>query len=99
MSPFFWRMMVMLSVLFLVFLVTTVALTLTLVTEVHNNDVNLSILAYVEVANWIYIGLIALAAIAAIFSTPYIISYTRRSESIVSTGLRQASTKNTNLNK
>lgn len=90
MSPFVWRLALAAVVILFMFIITTVTLTLVLVTEVRDNDVNESILTYVEVANWIIVGLIAVALLAAIFTTPYFIAYTRRSESIVSTGLRSA---------
>ena len=68
-------------------------MTLVLVTEVRDNDVNDSILTYVEVSNWIMVGVIAITLLIMIFATPYIISYSRKSESIVSIGLRSAKGK------
>lgn len=90
MSPFVWRLMMALALLLALFVITTVTMTLVLVTEVRDNDVNDTILRYVEVANWIMVGLIGVSVLAVIFATPYFVAYTRRSESIVSTGLRSA---------
>lgn len=90
MSPFTWRLAVALAVVLLLFVVATVTLTLILVTEVRDNDVNDTILMYVEVANWIMVGVIGLTLLTLVFTTPYFVAYTRRSESIVSTGLRSA---------
>lgn len=82
--------MFVLGLLFLVFMITTLTLTLVLVTQVRDNDVNDTILMYVEVANWLTVGLLGLVMLGLIFTTPYFVAYTRRSESIVSTGLRSA---------
>lgn len=90
MSPFVWRMMFALMILLIMFVITTITMTLVLVTEVRDNDVNDKILMYVEVSNWIMVGLISIAILVAIFSTPYVVSYSRKSESIVSIGLRTA---------
>jgi len=90
MSPFTWRLVMALSILLVLFVITTVTMTLVLVTEVRDNDVNDTILTYVEVANWIMVGLVGVSLLAVIFTTPYFVAYTRRSESIVSTGLKSA---------
>lgn len=90
MSPFVWRFVLALGIIMLMFVIATVTMTLVLVTEVRDNDVNDSILTYVEVANWIMVGVIGVTLLAVIFTTPYFVAYTRRSESIVSTGLRSA---------
>lgn len=90
MSPFVWRLGLALAILLALFVVTTVTMTLVLVTQVRDNDVNDTILTYVEVANWIMVGLVAAIMLGAIFTTPYFVAYTRRSESIVSTGLRSS---------
>lgn len=90
MSPFVWRAVLVVSVLAALFVVTTVSLTLVLVSEVKDNDVNYTILNYVEVATWIMVGLIGLTLLGMIFTTPFFVAYTRRSESIVSTGLKSA---------
>ena len=82
-----------LAIILMLFIVTTVTMTLVLVTEVRDNDVNYTILTYVEVANWIMVGIIGITLLAMIFATPYFVAYTRRSESIVSTGLRSAKSK------
>lgn len=93
MSPFVWRMLFALVILLVMFVITTITMTLVLVTEVRDNDVNDSILTYVEVSNWIMVGVIAITLLITIFATPYIISYSRKSESIVSIGLRSAKGK------
>lgn len=90
MSPFVWRLVFALIILLILFVITTITMTLVLVTEVRDNDVNDSILTYVEVSNWIMVGVVAISLFVAIFATPYVMSYSRKSESIVSTGLRSA---------
>ena len=90
MSPFVWRFALAMAILLALFVITTVTMTLVLVTQVRDNDVNDRILTYVEVANWIMVGIVAAVVLGAIFTTPYFIDYTRRSESIVSTGLRSS---------
>lgn len=99
MSPFFWRMMTLLSFLFLAFVIAVIAVTLLLVEEVRNNSIDEAKLTFVQVANWIYVGLLALAVVAVAISTPYFIKYTRRSESIVSAGLKPATGKTTTKRK
>jgi len=91
MSPFFWRTMAVFSLLFLIFTVATITVTLLLVDEVRNSIPNNAKLTYVQVANWIYVGFLGLGLMAALLGTPYIMRYTRRSESIVGTGLKPVS--------
>ena len=88
MSPFYWRFIAVLSFLFFVFVISTLTLTLLLVNEVKDNNVDNFKLTYVQVANWIYVGLMGLSLLSVIFFTPYFAKYTRRTESIVSTGLK-----------
>ncbi len=94
MTPFWWRALVALGVIVIMFVVTTVTMTLVLVAEVRDNDINDAILTYVEIANWVMVGTIGLVIVALIFTTPYFVAYTRRYESLVSTGLRSAKEPN-----
>jgi uncharacterized membrane protein YqhA len=98
MSPFMWRSLIVLSVLFTLFTITAIALNLVLVSQVKSNGVNDIVLQYVEVANWILVGILAITVITSIIVVPYISSYTHNSQSIVSTGLRMAIASNKEKN-
>lgn len=91
MSPFFWRAAAVMSLAFLAFTIATITITLLLVNEVRDGDVDGAKLTYVQVANWIYVGFMAVGLLVTILGTPYIMRYTRRSESIVGTGLKPVS--------
>ena len=91
MSPFFWRSMALFSLMFIAFTIATITVTLLLVDEVRDGNVDSAKLTYVQVANWIYVGFMAVGLLAAMLATPYIMRYTRRSESSVGTGLKPVS--------
>lgn len=91
MSPFFWRVVSLFSILFLLFTIVTITITLLLINEVKDGSPDNTKVTYVQVANWIYVGLMASSILAFIVGTPYLIRYTRRAESIVGTGLKPAS--------
>jgi len=92
MSPFFWRAVLVLGILLLAFVIATIVITLLFVNELNESgcDIDDVKLTFIQAANWIYVGLMAFATVGFIIGTPYFVAYTRRSESIVSTGLRKA---------
>lgn len=91
MSPFFWRVVWFFSFVFFLFVITTIVLTLVVVYQIQDDpeSYNKSILKYVEVANWIYVGFFTVTIFTALVVSPFIYKYTRRKPtSLAATGLK-----------
>jgi len=92
MSPFLWHVFFVCSMCFFVFSLSAITMSLLLVKDVRENDVKDYILTYVEVANWIYVGLLGVCVLVAISFSKYI-TYYNPTISIRETGLHPATPK------
>jgi hypothetical protein len=93
MDNFVWQAVTVVVFIFLLFTLVTIVMTLLLVYDVRKNDcdVNNPTLTFVEVANYIYVGIVIISIISVIASSPYMIRYIRNSKiSINDSGLRSA---------
>lgn len=90
MSPFYWRIAALLGLLFSGLVIATVGVTLSLVEDMRNNNLNDTRVTFVEVMNWIYVALLGLTLLSILFTSPFLWRYARRNDSIISTGLKPA---------
>ena len=92
MSIFAWRALAFFSLLFLVFTVSSVVITLMVVFDIQNGTpVNDSEVTFVQVANFIYAGLLLIGFVSAIGGIPLFIHYYKSgSDNILATGLKPA---------
>jgi hypothetical protein len=90
MSPFQWKILGFLMFLFLAFGIATLTVTLIMISEIRADTIDYDKVTFVEVANWIFVGILGISCIMVLIGTPYFLAYTRRSESILSTGLKPA---------
>jgi Sec-independent protein secretion pathway component TatC len=93
MSPFFWRIIGTMFVVFLIFSISVIAVTLVLVNEVRADTVDDTKLLFVEVSNWILIAFYVSFIVTILASTPFIVKYTHLPMDIDSTGLHKATPK------
>lgn len=93
-SVFGWRLLGMFSFLFLAFTISITAVTLILINEIHQNNIDPRKVTFVEVANWIYVGFMGLTLISILFAAPYFRKFTMTQKTVnptTMTGLKPAS--------
>lgn len=67
------------SVAFSILILSGIVVTLFLLNEIEEDSVDQRKLDFVRVLNWIYVALIAMSMGAAIYSSPYVDMYRKRS--------------------
>lgn len=88
MSPFKWRVLIAFCIILLAFSIATLTVTLIMISEIRADTIDYDKVTFVEVANWIYVGVLGICVLCAMAGTPYFIAYTRGSDSLVATKLK-----------
>lgn len=92
MSPFKWRVLIAFCIILLAFSIATLTVTLIMISEIRSDTIDYDKVTFVEVANWIYVGVLGICVLGIMAGTPYFIAYTRGNDSLVPTRLKPAQT-------
>jgi hypothetical protein len=91
MTPFQWRITFISFFILVIFSIATLTVSLIMINEIRADNIDYTKVTFVEVANWIYVGVLGTLVLSFLVGTPYFLRYTRNTESIIATRLQSAS--------
>lgn len=92
MSVFIWKASSVMGIIFVLFVISVITVTLLLVNEIRSDNIDATKVNFIEVSNWIFVGFLGLCFILFLMMTPLISKYIRlKNRRYQSVGLTPAS--------
>ena len=69
------NMMIGIGFSFIVLFISLLTVTLIVVNQIYNNNINLSMVKFIEVSNWILVAILIIITLASVFLIPFLWKY------------------------